>query len=264
MSSKRNRLKNIKTLVLKIGSALLTDSGRGLDREKIAGWVGQIASLHKQGVRIVLVSSGAVAEGMVRKALSERPADLPGLQAAAAIGQTGLIEAYQYEFSKYDLLTGQILLVHDDVVNEQRYSNAKATLQTLLDWGAIPIVNENDSVANEELKFGDNDHLAALVTNIIEADALIMLTDQQGLYDADPRNNPDATLIEEGSATDKRWLSMAGSGGKLGRGGMQTKVKAAGQAASTGADTVIAAGEVESIITRLLKGESVGTFLYAS
>ncbi len=264
MSDKRARLKSAKTIVIKIGSALLTDNGKGLNRPQIADWVEQIADIIDKGIQVVLVSSGAVAEGIARKGILERPKKLSELQAVAAIGQTGLVEAYQAEFSRFGVQTAQILLVHDDIVSEQRYENAKATLQTLIEWQAVPIVNENDSVANEELKFGDNDFLAAMVANIVDADALIILTDQMGMYDADPRSNASAALIHEAVAGDASLLAMAGSGGKLGRGGMYTKVKAAELAACVAADTVIVGGLAEQVLLRLLDGETLGTLLYSN
>jgi glutamate 5-kinase len=259
----RDRLKQAKRVVVKIGSALLTDNGKGLNRSLMQSWAAQLAQLMDQGKQVVLVSSGAVAEGLVRKGLDERPTTLAELQAAAALGQSGLVEAWQHAFSAQDKQAAQILLVHDDIVSDSRYQNAKATLNTLLDWQAVPVVNENDSVANDELKFGDNDFLAAMVANIIKADVLILLTDQQGMFDADPRKSKDAKLISEAEAGDESLLLMAGDGGKFGRGGMQSKVKAAELASCTNADTVIASGLESNVVLRILKAEPLGTLLYS-
>ena len=218
-------------LVVKIGSALLTDNGSGLDRDAITGWVAQIAKLHSSGIRIVLVSSGAVAEGMKRLGWSQRPEELCQLQAAAAVGQMGLIQHYEQAFQAHQLHTAQVLLTHDDLADRKRYLNARSTLTTLLDLDAIPIVNENDTVVTDEIKFGDNDTLAGLVANLIEAKALLILTDQAGLYEADPRSVSDARRVVSAYAADTRLEQMAGGSGLLGRGGMQTKLRAARLAA---------------------------------
>lgn len=262
MVSVRQELVQAKRLVVKIGSALLTDDGKGLARASIANWVDQIAALHASGIEIVLVSSGSVAEGMVRLGLNERPDQLHMLQAAAAVGQAGLVEAYEEYFRKHALATAQILLTHDDLSDRKRYLNARSTINTLIELGAIPIINENDTVVTDEIRFGDNDTLGALVANLVDADGLIILTDQLGMFDKDPRFNADATLLDKASAYDERLDSMAGGhSGSLGRGGMQTKLRAARLAARSGAFTVIAGGRIESVLMHLMGGESVGTLL---
>jgi glutamate 5-kinase len=250
-----------KRWVVKIGSALLTNDGQGLDVERIAQWVVQMAELKQSGVEIVLVSSGAVAAGMARLGWSDRPDTMELLQAAAAVGQTKLVQTYEDLFQQAQLHTAQILLTHEDLSDRKRYLNARNTLRALLDMPVVPIVNENDTVTTDEIRFGDNDTLGALVANLVEADALILLTDQDGLYDADPRHNPDASLIETANATDPKLVEVAGGGGKLGRGGMATKVRAAQLAARSGAVTVIAGGRIENVLTRLRQGDSVGTRL---
>jgi len=253
---------NTRRWVIKIGSALLTDNGDGLAQSALDQWVGQIAALKKRGDEVVLVSSGAVAEGMTRLNWTQRPDQLHQLQAAAAVGQAGLIQAYQSRFADYRLQTAQILLVHADLSSRTRYLNARQTLQSLLSLDAIPIVNENDTVATDEIRFGDNDTLAGLVANLIDADTLLILTDQQGVYSDDPRQNPDATLISHCDVDDEQLDRAArGSGGALGRGGMATKIKAARLAARSGAATVIACGREEKIIQRLADGEALGTRL---
>ncbi len=261
--NRREVLKSAKRIVVKIGSALLTNDGKGLDKPAIAGWVAQIAQLRSQGLEVVLVSSGSVAEGMTRLGWSKRPESLHELQAAAAVGQMGLVQAYETEFQRYNYHTAQVLLVHEDLSNRKRYLNARSTLQTLIDLGVVPIVNENDTVASDELRFGDNDTLAAMVANIIDADALIILTDQNGMYDSDPRNNPQAALIAETKAGSAELVAMASGGGKLGRGGMITKVKAAELAARSGTDTVIVGGRIDNAIVKLMHGEEIGTLLYS-
>lgn len=242
----------------------MTRDGQGLARDSIQDWVGQLAEMKDGGKNIVLVSSGAVAEGMVRLNLSERPDTLHGLQAAAAVGQMGLVEAWESAFAQHGIRTAQILLTHDDLANRRRYLNARNTLKALLAMGVVPIVNENDTVATDEIRFGDNDSLGALVANLVEADVLTILTDQQGLFDADPRNNPSAKLISEGDANDDSFAGMAGEGGVLGRGGMITKVGAAKIAARSGAHTLIASGWEERVLARLAAGEQIGTLLVAS
>lgn len=260
----REELQKAQRWVVKIGSALLTADGAGLDREAIADWVRQMAELRKQGLEIVLVSSGAVAEGMTRLGWSQRPHTLHELQAAAAVGQMGLVQAYESRFQEFGLHTAQVLLGHDDISARDRYLNARSTLNTLLELGVIPVVNENDTVVTDEIRFGDNDTLAALVANLVEADALLILTDQQGLFDADPRFNPKAQLILEARVDDQRLEQMAGgSAGALGRGGMITKLRAARLAARSGADTVIASGREPAVMSRVVGGEQVGTFLVA-
>lgn len=247
--------------MVKIGSALLTNDGKGLDLLRIEQWAAQIAELKLAGIEVVLVSSGAVAAGMSRLGWTERPGSMELLQAAAAVGQTKLVQTYEDLFQPYGLHTAQILLTHDDLSDRKRYLNARNTLRALLAMAVIPIVNENDTVTTDEIKVGDNDTLGALVANLVEADALILLTDQDGLFDADPRQNPHATLIRHAQATDSALVAVAGSGGKLGRGGMATKIRAAQLAARSGAVTVIAGGRIDRVLTRLRAGESVGTYL---
>ena len=260
----RQRLSSTQRWVIKIGSALITGDGRGLDRDRLRSWVDQVADLMAAGQEVVIVSSGAVAEGMTRMGWTRRPANLHDLQAAAAIGQMGLVQAWESCFQRRGLHTAQVLLTHDDLSDRRRYLNARSTLRALVGFGVVPVVNENDAVANEELKLGDNDTLAALVANLIEADLLVLLTDQQGLYDADPRANPEARLVTHASAGDDGLDAMAGGGGLLGRGGMQTKVRAARLAARSGAVTVIAYGRTDVVLRRLHAGEPVGTLLTPS
>ena len=260
--SQRSQLLNAKCWVIKIGSSLLTAHGRGLDKHAIAEWVVQIARLRQRGLRIILVSSGAVAEGMMRLGWNKRPHALYELQAAAAVGQMGLIQAYESEFQKHAIHTAQILLTHDDLSHRKRYLNARSTLRTLLNLGVIPVVNENDTVTTDEIRFGDNDSLAALVTNLVEADALILLTDQAGVYEGDPRNDPEVKLIEFASANDPALDAMVkGKPGQFGSGGMFTKIRAARLAARSGAVTLIASGGEARIIERLINGEVIGTLL---
>jgi glutamate 5-kinase len=247
--------------VVKIGSALITADGRGLDRASLGAWVDQVADLMAAGVEVVIVSSGAVAEGMKRMGWARRPDSLHELQAAAAIGQMGLVQAWESCFQRRGLHTAQVLLTHDDLADRRRYLNARSTLRELVGLGVVPVVNENDAVANEELRLGDNDTLAALVANLIEADLLVLLTDQQGLYDADPRQNPAATLVGEALAGDPLLEAMAGGGGVLGRGGMQTKLRAARLAARSGCATVIAYGRLDGVLQRLHQGADLGTLL---
>jgi glutamate 5-kinase len=248
--------------VVKVGSSLVTAAGRGLDAEAIGDWCTQIANLHKAGRQIVLVSSGAVAEGMARLGLARRPTQLPELQAAAAVGQMGLIHAYEMAFARHGLRAAQILLTHDDVTNRERYLNARSALQALLGFGVIPIVNENDTVATEEIRVGDNDTLGALTCNLIEAEVLVILTDQEGLYDRDPRVEQNATLVSERKVTDPDLVAMAGEGrGMLGRGGMKTKLTAANWAARSGAATIIAHGRLPQVLERIAGGEALGTLL---
>ncbi len=260
----RSQLKSARRWVVKIGSALLTDDGRGLCTEGLDGWVSQIAALRSRGCEVVLVSSGAVAEGMTRLGWRRRPDEVHRLQAAAAVGQMGLIQAYESRFARHGLHTAQILLGHDDISARDRYLNARAALQTLLELGVIPVVNENDTVVTDEIRFGDNDTLAALVANLINADALLILTDQEGLYDKDPRHHADAQLVGEARADDSSLIAMASGAGALGRGGMITKVRAARLAARSGAHTVIASGRAERVVERVAAGEAVGTLLLAA
>ena len=249
--------------VIKVGSALLTDDGRGLDQEMVAALAQGMAELRNDGREVVLVSSGAVAAGMLRLGWNDRPHELHKLQAAAAVGQMGLVQSYESAFKTFDLHTAQVLLGHDDISARDRYLNARSTLTTLLELGVIPVVNENDTVVTDEIRFGDNDTLAAMVANLIDADVLLILTDRDGLYTADPAINPDAELLSEVSATDAGLEAMAGSGGKLGRGGMLTKVQAARLAARSGTQTLIAHGREPGIMKRLASGELLGTWFRA-
>lgn len=258
----REALTGARRVVVKIGSALLTNDGRGLDEAAIGGWVDQIAALHRRGVEVVLVSSGAVAAGMVRLGWQARPSAVHELQAAAAVGQNGLTECYEGHFARHGLLTAQVLLTHDDLSNRKRYLNARSALRTLVDLRVVPVINENDTVVTDEIRFGDNDTLGALVANLLEADALVILTDQEGLFDADPRGNPEARLISEGRADDPALAAVAGGGGALGRGGMATKMRAAHLAARSGAYTAIASGRQPEVLTRLMAGERLGTLLH--
>lgn len=247
--------------VVKIGSSLITNNGTGLDREAIANWVRQLVSLQQGGIEVVLVSSGAVAEGVKRLGLKKRPREIHLQQAAAAVGQMGLIQTYESCFQQYGVHTAQVLLTHDDLSNRRRYLNARSTLAGLVDMRVVPVINENDTVATAELCFGDNDTLGALVANLLGADTLIILTDQKGLHEADPRTQADAPLIAEAMAEDSRLLAMAGGSGSLGRGGMITKITAARLAARSGARTVIANGREPDVLIRLAQGESIGTRL---
>ena len=251
-------------LVVKVGSSLVTNEGRGLDHEAVGKWAAQIAELKRAGKDIVLVSSGAIAEGIKRLGWRERPSAIHELQAAAAVGQMGLVQAYETAFAAFGLRTAQILLTHEDLADRRRYLNARSTLRTLLALGVIPIINENDTVTTDEIRVGDNDTLGALVTNLIDADVLVLLTDQVGLYTADPRRDPTATLVTTARAGDPELEAMAGGAGStLGRGGMLTKVLAAKRAARSGAATVIASGREEDVLTRLAAGETIGTSLVA-
>jgi len=257
-------LENAKRLVVKVGSSLVTNQGQGLDHAALSRWAEEIVELRHMGREVVLVSSGAIAAGMQRLGWKRRPHALHDLQAAAAVGQMGLIQVYESCFRKHDLMTSQILLTHEDLADRKRYLNARSTLRTLLALGVIPIINENDTVAIDEIRFGDNDTLAALVTNLIEADALVILTDQAGLYDKDPRKDRTAKLIAEAKADDPALESMAGGvGSPIALGGMLTKVLAARRAARSGAHTVIASGREDNVLTRLARGEKIGTHLVA-
>ena len=253
-----------KRWVIKIGSALLTNNGAGLDRNAIDGWVDQIADLLLQGKEVVLVSSGAIAEGIVRLGWQQRPDSIHELQAAAAVGQMGLIQAYESSFQRFDRLTAQILLDHDDMASRQRYLNARGVLQTLMSLTVVPIVNENDTVVTDEIRFGDNDSLAALVANLIDADMLVILTDKDGLYTANPDLEPDAHLIAQAMADDTSLDAIAGgSSGTLGRGGMITKLQAARLAARSGCSTIIVGGRNANILHQVATGDEVGTLLSA-
>lgn len=249
-------------IVVKVGSTLVTNHGQGLDHEAIGRWASQMAELRRKGKQVVMVSSGAIAEGMQRLAWSKRPTDIHELQAAAAVGQMGLVQVYETCFAKYGIRTAQVLLTNADLADEQRHQNARITLLTLLKHGVVPIINENDTVVTDEIKFGDNDTLGALVTNLIEADALVILTDQDGLYNADPRKDPNAILIQEANAGDAELEKMAGGAGSaIGKGGMLTKVLAAKLANQSGAHTVIASGLESDVLVRLANGELIGTQL---
>lgn len=252
-------------IVVKVGSSLVTNDGQGIDVHAVNQWCKQIATLREQGKQVVLVSSGAIAEGMARLGWKKRPAEMHELQAAAAVGQMGLAQAYEGAFAAHALRTAQILLTHEDLANRLRYLNARSTLLALLRLGIVPIVNENDTVSTDEIKLGDNDTLGALVTNLVDADALIILTDQSGLYNKDPRHNPDATLISLAQADDPALAGMAGGAGShIGKGGMLTKVLAAQRAAKSGAATIIASGREADVLVRLANGEAIGTCLMAS
>ncbi|HAC34086.1 MAG TPA: glutamate 5-kinase [Gammaproteobacteria bacterium] len=250
-------------LVIKIGSALLTAGGSGLDHQAISRWVAEMVTLQQRGVQLLLVSSGAVAEGMRRLGWQQRPTGLNLLQAAAAVGQMGLIQQYEQQFKQHGLQTAQILLTHDDLANRTRYLNARSALIALLEMGVIPVVNENDTVVTDEIRFGDNDTLGGLVANLVEARLLLILTDQQGLYEADPRHNPQARLVQSCRATSGELDQMAGGSGLLGRGGMQTKLRAARLAARSGAHTLISHGAVSGVIADLADGVICGTLLQA-
>ncbi|MEQ1530825.1 MAG: glutamate 5-kinase [Methylococcales bacterium] len=256
----RHDFAKVKRVVVKIGSSLLTKGGQGLDKVAIAAWVKQMAGFRQQAIQVVLVSSGSVAEGMCRLKLKVRPKSLHELQAAAAVGQMGLVRVFDDNFQQHGLHAAQVLLTHDDLSNRQRYLNARSTLLTLLDFGVVPVINENDTVATEEIRFGDNDTLAALVANLVEADLLIILTDQKGLFTGDPGLFADARLISEISVNDERLEQMAGdSRSGLGRGGMSTKVRAARLASRSGAATVIAPGVADDVLTSVLAGVDIGT-----
>ena len=257
-------IRKARRIVIKVGSGLVTNAGLGLDHAALTGWAEQIARLRKEGRQIVLVSSGAIAEGMQRLGWTRRPHALHELQAAAAVGQMGLVQVYESCFRSHGLLASQVLLTHEDLADRKRYLNARSTVRTLLDLGAIPVINENDTVAMDEIRFGDNDTLAAMVTNLIEADALVILTDQRGLYSADPRKDPQARLIADATAGDPYLETIAGStGSAIARGGMLTKILAAKRAARSGADTVIAWGREPEVLLRLAAGERIGTQILA-
>ena len=257
-------LAQARRLVVKVGSSLVTNEGRGIDEQAIGNWSRQLAELARQGREVVMVSSGAIAEGMKRLGWTTRPAELPELQAAAAVGQMGLAQMYETKLREQDICSAQVLLTHADLADRERYLNARSTLLTLLAHRVIPVINENDTVVNDEIKFGDNDTLGALVANLVEADALIILTDQRGLYAADPRRDPQARFIDEATAGDPQLEAMAGgAGSSIGKGGMITKVLAARRAAGSGASTVIAWGREPDVLLRLTAGESIGTLLVA-
>lgn len=258
----RSDFSKAKRIVVKIGSSLLTSGGLGLDKPAIAAWVEQMAQVSLQGKDVVLVSSGSVAEGISRLGLKKRPSTLHELQAAASVGQMGLVRVFEDNFQKFNINSAQVLLTHDDLSSRQRYLNARSTLLTLLKFGVIPVINENDAVATEEIRFGDNDTLAALVANLIEADLLIILTDQAGLLDSDPSINPSAKLISTASVNDPILDEVAGeSQSGLGRGGMYTKIRAARLAARSGAATIIVSGSESNVITQIISGQNLGTYL---
>lgn len=260
----RKQLSQTKRWVVKIGSSLVTNKGEGLDKKAIQAWSEQISRLQQSGIECLLVSSGAVAEGMARLGWNTRPNAIHELQAAAAVGQMGLIQTYESCFRQHDIHTAQILLTHDDLSNRERYLNSRTTLKTLLDLGCVPIINENDTVATDEIRFGDNDTLAALVANLVEADALIILTDQKGLFNKAPELE-GAELVEQAEADDAALSKMAGpSSGTLGMGGMSTKITAAQRAARSGCCTIIASGAEENVLLRLRDAENIGTLLTPS
>ena len=254
-----------KRIVVKVGSSLVTNNGEGLDHAAIAMWAEQMAALLGAGHEVLMVSSGAIAEGMQRLGWTQRPHEIHQLQAAAAVGQMGLVQVYESCFARFDLRSAQVLLTNADLANAERNANAKATLDTLLKLGVVPIINENDTVVTDEIKFGDNDSLAALVTNLIHADLLVILTDQGGLFTADPRQDSSATLLSDSVAGDPILEKMAGgAASELSKGGMLTKVLAAKVAAQTGATTVIASGREPGVLIRLMSGEKIGTRLAAA
>ncbi len=257
-------LAKARRIVVKVGSSLVTNEGRGIDAEAIGNWARQLATLARQGREVVMVSSGAIAEGMKRLGWSSRPRQIHELQAAAAVGQMGLAQMYETKLREQGIGSAQVLLTHADLADRERYLNARSTLLTLLSLSVIAVINENDTVVTDEIKFGDNDTLGALVANLVEADALVILTDQRGLYSADPRKDPSARFIDEAQAGDPQLEQMAGGvGSAIGRGGMITKILAAKRAARSGASTVIAWGREPDVLLRLAAGESIGTALVA-
>ncbi len=257
-------LRDARRIVVKVGSSLVTNEGRGLDEQAIGEWCRQLSALVRDGREVIMVSSGAIAEGMKRLGWTTRPQELHELQAAAAVGQMGLAHMYETKLRENGLGSAQVLLTHADLADRERYLNARSTLLTLLTHGVLPVINENDTVVNDEIKFGDNDTLGALVANLVEADALIILTDQKGLYTADPRRDPSATFVHEARAGDVKLEDMAGgAGSSIGKGGMITKILAAKRAAGSGASTVIAWGREPDALLRLTQGEAIGTLLVA-
>ncbi|MES2718984.1 MAG: glutamate 5-kinase [Pseudomonadota bacterium] len=257
-------LQSARRIVVKVGSSLVTNEGRGIDAEAVGNWCRQLAALSQQGREVVMVSSGAIAEGMKRLGWKTRPTELHELQAAAAVGQMGLAQMYETQLRAHGMGSAQVLLTHADLADRERYLNARSTLLTLLQLQVIPVINENDTVVNDEIKFGDNDTLGALVANLVEADALVILTDQRGLYAADPRKLPDARFIDVAAAGDPALELMAGGAGSaIGRGGMLTKILAAKRAAGSGASTIIAYGRETDVLLRLAAGEAIGTALVA-
>ena len=263
-SSTSTVLRDARRIVVKVGSSLVTNEGRGLDEQAIGEWCRQLSALVRDGREVIMVSSGAIAEGMKRLGWTTRPQALHELQAAAAVGQMGLAQMYETKLRENGLGSAQVLLTHADLADRERYLNARSTLLTLLTHGVLPVINENDTVVNDEIKFGDNDTLGALVANLVEADALIILTDQKGLYTADPRRDPSATFVHEARAGDAKLEEMAGgAGSSIGKGGMITKILAAKRAAGSGASTVIAWGREPDALVRLTQGEAIGTLLVA-
>jgi glutamate 5-kinase len=257
-------LRDARRIVVKVGSSLVTNEGRGLDEAAIGEWCRQMALMAKDGREVIMVSSGAIAEGMKRLGWATRPQEIHALQAAAAVGQMGLAQMYETKLRENGLGSAQVLLTHADLADRERYLNARSTLLTLLHHKVLPVINENDTVVNDEIKFGDNDTLGALVANLVEADALVILTDQKGLYTADPRKNPAAEFVHEARAGDPALEAMAGGvGSSIGSGGMITKILAAKRAAGSGASTVIAWGREPDALIRLCKGEPIGTLLVA-
>lgn len=258
-------LSQAKLIVVKVGSSLVTAEGKGIDQIALNRWATQIAELKSRGVNVIFVSSGAIAEGIKRLGWPKRPTAINELQAAAAVGQMGIAQAYEYAFAYHQIHTAQILLTHEDLSNRTRYLNARSTLLTLVEKGIVPIINENDTVTTDEIKLGDNDTLGALVTNLVDADALVILTDQSGLYDSDPRKNPNAQFIRQIEADHPELEAMAGgAGSSVGTGGMYTKVTAAKRAALSGAATVVASGREPNVLVRLQQGESIGTLFTSS
>ena len=259
-----NLLRDARRIVVKVGSSLVTNEGRGLDEDAIGEWCRQMALLSGEGKEVVMVSSGAIAEGMKRLGWTIRPSEVPALQAAAAVGQMGLAQMYETKLRENGMGSAQVLLTHADLADRERYLNARSTLLTLLQHRVLPVINENDTVVNDEIKFGDNDTLGALVANLIEADVLVILTDQKGLYTADPRKDPSATFVHEARAGDPALEAMAGgAGSSIGKGGMITKILAAKRAAGSGASTVIAWGREPDALLRLCQGDNMGTLLVA-
>lgn len=264
LNSRSTVLRDARRIVVKVGSSLVTNEGRGLDEVAIGNWCRQLAVLAREGRQVVMVSSGAIAEGMKRLGWTVRPHEIHELQAAAAVGQMGLAQIYETKLRENGIGSAQVLLTHADLADRERYLNARSTLVTLLGLGVVPVINENDTVVNDEIKFGDNDTLGALVANLVEADALVILTDQRGLFSEDPRKNPDAKFVHEATAGDLTLEAMAGgAGSSIGRGGMLTKILAAKRAAGSGASTVIAWGREPDALLRLTKGEAIGTLLVA-
>ena len=264
MDSQSDELRAAKRIVVKVGSSLVTNEGRGLDEAAIGEWCRQMSELVRDGRELIMVSSGAIAEGMKRLGWTTRPHEIHELQAAAAVGQMGLAQMYETKLRENGLGSAQVLLTHADLADRERYLNARSTLLTLLKLGVLPVINENDTVVNDEIKFGDNDTLGALVANLVEADALVILTDQNGLYTADPRKDPSAQLVRRAKSGDPALEAMAGgAGSSLGRGGMITKILAAKRAAGSGASTVIAWGREPDALLRLAQGAAIGTLLVA-